>query len=923
MRPWTRSGSGPSGDAAADALGDAALCCDRIVLGGLSTEVTMGPLHPWRAGIVGLCLALGPPVVHGAPDGSTVPKAPVDPSPCLPFGPRTIGKGPVSNAIVRGVRWLMAHQSPGGSWQAREHTRWCRGSAYSASEASDGHPYYDPGITGLAVLALLGTGCGPGDGPIGESIARGLDWLRGIQVADGCFGDRAGKQFLYNHAFATLAMVEGYGTAGRESDRASAQKALDFGAKARNPWFAWRYGVQPGDNDTSITTAMFAGVAAARAIEDAAARARLLAQPLAYDRAAVGGVLRWVAKVTDPRTGRMGYQTKGTGPARPEDLASAFPAERSESVTAMGVLCRLWGGQRASRAEVVKGIRLCLALPPRWNPSDGSIDFWYWYYGTKAMAYVGGTDGSKWLDALASALVGAQRADGDSCRSLGSWDPLDPYAREGGRVVSTAMAVLSLEASVNRAEVDRKDPVPSISVPEDTGPLADILGPTYEPVVRRRIAALATLRPETAAQRLASALSSRTQPCRSLCAEALGRFPERAAIALPALGAALRAGEAPVRAAACRALGTIGRVPAPLVLALEAALADDALPVRLAACEALGLVQTDLPAVRAAVEPLLVDESLVLRSVAVLAFVRGGGAYDARVAAALTSGLGSDGAGPRAPCLTALAYLGPPAAAHAPAARAIRDAAQTSLRLRAAEAVLRLAPGDAADAARAKAIADEALHDPEEETRLMAVRVLVASSPMGPHLVERLAKVVVHESHPRVREAACRALLAAGAQAVSAVASLHLALQDPAESVRTAARAAIAAAGAPPQAEVEGLLRALEDPTTRLRAVKALPTAASSHLLLRGLADPSEAITEGWRDALVRMGKPGFEVLKQGLRHEDPAVRAATADFIRELESEVTPDLKTALVTAAKAEGVAGVSEMMEKVLRAIESAGR
>ena len=35
--------------------------------------------------------------------------------------------------------------------------------------------------------------------------------------------------------------------------KGSAQKALDFIALARNPYFAWRYGVKPGDNDTSVT----------------------------------------------------------------------------------------------------------------------------------------------------------------------------------------------------------------------------------------------------------------------------------------------------------------------------------------------------------------------------------------------------------------------------------------------------------------------------------------------------------------------------------------------------------------------------------------------------------------------------------------------------------------------------------------------
>jgi hypothetical protein len=40
--------------------------------------------------------------------------------------------------------------------------------------------------------------------------------------------------------------------------------------------------------------------------------------------------------------------------------------------------------------------------------------------------------------------VRTQRRDGEPCDVQGSWDPLDPWGPEGGRVYSTALMTLCL-----------------------------------------------------------------------------------------------------------------------------------------------------------------------------------------------------------------------------------------------------------------------------------------------------------------------------------------------------------------------------------------------------------------------------------------------------------------------------------------------
>ena len=286
-----------------------------------------------------------------------------------------------------------------------------------------------------AVLAL-----GPPD------LAQGLAFLRTSQDSEGCFGAKFTGHYIYNHAIATLAMAEAYGMTGSPVYRESAQKALDFVAIARNPYFAWRYGVKPGDNDTSVTTWMMLALHRAR-LANTADLAAGRPPSFTIDEDAFEGAKAWVEKMTDPDFGRVGYQTRGTGPARPTDVVDKFPAEKSESMTAAGILIREILGEDPKKSSMIaKGAALCEKTPPAWSPSDGSVDLYYWHYGMLALPAVGGRVWSTWQAALRVSVVDTQRRDTDFCMYKGSWDNVDPWGRDGGRIYSTAMALLCIEA---------------------------------------------------------------------------------------------------------------------------------------------------------------------------------------------------------------------------------------------------------------------------------------------------------------------------------------------------------------------------------------------------------------------------------------------------------------------------------------------
>ena len=352
------------------------------------------------------------------------------------------------DALEDALRWLAAHQSPDGGWECEGWRKWCDLKPATQGEGltGAGKANYDVGVTGLSLLAFLGAGyTNRSDGLFGRVVGQGLKYLRNAQDAEGCFGNRATGHYVYNHAVASLAMVEAYGMTGSSIYKSPTQKALDFIAITRNPYFAWRYGVKPGDNDTSVTGWMMMALKSAKLIN--AADMKLGKSPsLTYDEEAFDGIKSWIEKMTDPDTGRVGYQQRGTGPARPEALSDRFPADKSESMTAVGMLARIFMGENPKSSDVIKkGADICARLLPVWNAQDGSIDMYYWYYATLAMYQVGGEPWKKWEGAIKTGIVDQQRRDGDFCLYKGSWDPLDAWGDDGGRVYSTSCLALCLE----------------------------------------------------------------------------------------------------------------------------------------------------------------------------------------------------------------------------------------------------------------------------------------------------------------------------------------------------------------------------------------------------------------------------------------------------------------------------------------------
>ena len=337
-------------------------------------------------------------------------------------------------AVARALDWLVRHQAGTGEWEAMHFERRCPMTASCQIKEASGDPMYTPGVTGLALIAFLGAGHSPAEGPYAKAVSLGLAWLVEHQNSEGAIThDR--KVLFYNHTVATRALCEAAAITKDDRFRAAAQKALNYLGKSQLADGGWNYFHDPADqprNDASIAgwaaLAIRAGEEAGLIIPtDTKARIRDLM------------VRRTVAE-----TGEVIYADRDPGAGR-----------RGAGLAALGLLIR--GRANDDDPEIARrAMARILATRPDWNQflsaqeMSGRREIAFspdynmagWYYATEAMYRWGGADWTKWNEAARETLVANQVKDG---HAGGSWPPeLSYIGREGGRVFSTAISVMML-----------------------------------------------------------------------------------------------------------------------------------------------------------------------------------------------------------------------------------------------------------------------------------------------------------------------------------------------------------------------------------------------------------------------------------------------------------------------------------------------
>ncbi|MBK8100803.1 MAG: terpene cyclase/mutase family protein [Planctomycetes bacterium] len=339
-----------------------------------------------------------------------------------------------AKAIEAGLEWLKNHQDEDGKWDT---DGFMKHDVNGEPCDGPGNPVHDVGVTGLALLAFLGDGSTMRSGPYKETVRKAVKWLRDQQDPNnGLFGTNASHDFIYSHAIAAYAMCEAYGLSESTTIKKNAQMGINYLESHRNPYSVWRYQPRDNDNDTSVTGWCIMAYESAQFFK------------LDVSTAALKLCETWLDQVTDS-TGRCGYTKAGEPSSRhPGDHGTRFPTEKGEAMTAVGLFCRYFMGQGGEKDDAHKAVMtaaadLILTKPPIWDTKAGTIDEYYWYYATYALFQKGGRHWTDWSKKLVDAVVKPQRSDGNF---KGSWDPIGAWGEDGGRVYTTAILVLTLEA---------------------------------------------------------------------------------------------------------------------------------------------------------------------------------------------------------------------------------------------------------------------------------------------------------------------------------------------------------------------------------------------------------------------------------------------------------------------------------------------
>jgi hypothetical protein len=406
-----------------------------------------------------------------------------------PFGGRklgTTGKGRgggatqgTDKAVLDGLRWLVRHQNPDGSWGAASLAERCMPDKPCFEDKFKYSDHYDEGLTAMALLCFLGAGFSHESKQdivdttmakrhkIGEVVKNGLQWLVKKQNQDGSFSkDRA---FMYNEALCALALAEAYGLTQNRYWKEPAQRSIDFLQKAQKPnpsgkgLWGWRYasrveiedfrrsGSQDDaylkelyDADTSVTGWVVMALKSAQI------------SGLTVSKESMEGAMEFCKWVTpEGGNGLVGYlDAKGAGAplTGPNDAGFLY---HPTSMSALGMCIRIFTQHDPADPFLEQAAQRIIKDLPQLHTDKSKqspVDYYYWYYASLALNQLDGPDSPKksgkywgpWNKAMVDCVTGLQDHTERVCRN-GGWVDGDRWNYAGGPVYTTAINTLTLE----------------------------------------------------------------------------------------------------------------------------------------------------------------------------------------------------------------------------------------------------------------------------------------------------------------------------------------------------------------------------------------------------------------------------------------------------------------------------------------------
>jgi hypothetical protein len=311
---------------------------------------------------------------------------------------RSVAGPKYDQRVDAAIEWLCSAQEPDGHWDS---SKW------------GAQKYFTPGITALAILAVLKQDPNAMGEQFAETIRRGLDYLLSLQNGEGRIGP-LNSGTPYNQGIATLAMLEACDRQKNTGCKPAVERSLKYIQKTQLAAGGWGYPRVPDDSgNTSITVWQLLALLKAEAM------GRTDVRP------SIEKGMTWLDRVVDP-DGTIGYN-------RPLN----FPYGH-ETLTAAGALCFLTDKGRSVPTPHLVQVMKTLRNAAR---QKADVDYYRLYFITRALQAAGGED-PELITGLREALVACQTQNGVLA---GSFEASDRWGSAGGRVYATAMAVLALK----------------------------------------------------------------------------------------------------------------------------------------------------------------------------------------------------------------------------------------------------------------------------------------------------------------------------------------------------------------------------------------------------------------------------------------------------------------------------------------------